>query len=257
MVKVVIAEYSGVCFGVRRALDMLESSVEQSKKEARTAVMLGPLIHNPKTVEKYNEKGVKVVALEDIEEGSIVVVRSHGITSSVEKDLLNIPGISVMDTTCPYVKRIHQLVKTKSSEGFAVIVMGNQYHSEVKGIASRIDGSHIVISPDSESVKDGLLVDFVKKHKKICLVAQTTSRPVSYEKLIKKIRDIIKKEGKIKFEAVHTICVATLKRQDAAEEVASRVDAVVVLGGHNSSNTSKLFTAVSYTHLTLPTKRIV
>jgi (E)-4-hydroxy-3-methyl-but-2-enyl pyrophosphate reductase len=244
LVKVVEAQYSGVCFGVRRALDILESSAVQAREEKRTAVMLGPLIHNPRVVEKYGKEGIKVVDLENIEEGSIVVVRSHGVTKEVEEKLSDIENVLVMDTTCPYVKRIHQLVSVKSEEGFAVIVMGDRDHSEVEGISSRITGEHMVISPEPDKEDFIELGGFILKNRLIYLVAQTTSRPSSYEKLIKKIREIAKGDAGIKFEFARTVCTATLRRQDAAGEMASRVDAVVVVGGRNSSNTSKLFSVV-------------
>jgi len=244
LVKVVTAQYSGVCFGVRRALEILDSSVEQSKKENRTAVMLGPLIHNPRVVEKYGKEGVKVISLEEVCDGSIVVIRSHGITKEVEENLQNIEGITVMDTTCPYVKRIHQLVSAKSNEGFAVIIMGDKNHSEVEGITSRINGHFLVVSPELNSEIEDELTAFIKKHKSIYAVAQTTSRPVNYDRLIKKIKEISIKESGRQFDFGKTVCTATLKRQDAAGELASRVDAVVVIGGSNSSNTTKLYLVV-------------
>ncbi len=243
MVKVVTAEYSGVCFGVRRALKMLERSVKQAEDENRKAVMLGPLIHNPRVVDQYGKKGVEVVSLEDVCSGSIVVVRSHGITLDIEKKLQEMDEITVMDTTCPYVKRIHQLVSMRSEEGFSIIVMGDKDHSEVKGIASRIKGDYIVVSPDFSDEGEKLLAEFIKNHHKIFAVAQTTSRPSNYNKLLKKVRKLSIGSGG-SFDFAKTVCTATLKRQDAAGELASRVDAVVVVGGGNSSNTAKLFAVV-------------
>ncbi len=244
MIKVLTAEYSGVCFGVRRALEILEESVCLSKAENKKVVMFGPLIHNPRVVESYLAQGVEVSDINGIKDNTIVVIRSHGIVSDDENVLKGKKNISIMDTTCPYVKRIHQLVMQRSLSGYAVIVMGDENHSEVKGITSRIKGDYIVVPAELNSAIEMSLSKFVLSHKKIYLVAQTTSVPSNYEKLIKKIRNIVQEIKDIHFEAARTVCKATLQRQDAAEELASRVDAVVVIGGKNSSNTSKLFSVV-------------
>jgi (E)-4-hydroxy-3-methyl-but-2-enyl pyrophosphate reductase len=244
LVKVIAAQYSGICFGVRRALEILERSAKQGETERRTVSMLGPLIHNPRVVNKYGEKGVNVVSLKDVCFGSIVVIRSHGITEDVQNKLENIENISIMDTTCPYVKRIHQLVIAKSEEGFAVVVMGDASHSEVEGITSRIRGDFIVIPPERDKDIDAQLNEFIKKHRKIFVVAQTTSRPVNYDKFLNRIRKTCEKSDDVKFDFAKTVCTATLKRQDAAGELASRVDAIIVIGGSNSSNTAKLYSVV-------------
>jgi 4-hydroxy-3-methylbut-2-en-1-yl diphosphate reductase len=241
---VIVAENSGVCFGVRRALDLLEESVNKADAEKRKAVMLGPLIHNPRVVEDYAERGVDVREIGEIPENSIVVVRSHGITVQVEELLENIAGISVVDTTCPYVKRIHQIVEKKSFGGYAVIILGDRDHSEVQGITSRIKGPFIVISPSEVSEKQEQIEKFISEHRKIYAAAQTTSRPSIYENLLKKIRKYIDHRPGFVFESAQTICNATFKRQDSARELATRVDAMIVLGGANSSNTMKLFQVV-------------
>lgn len=243
--KVIVAENSGVCFGVRRALDLLEESVKKADDEKRKAVMLGPLIHNPRVVENYAAKGVEVKDIETVPQNSIVIVRSHGITASAENTLEKIAGIDVVDTTCPYVKRIHQLVEKKSSSGYAVIVLGDRDHSEVQGITSRIRGQFIVVSPAEITEKWSEIEKFINEHNRMYCVAQTTSRPSNYANLLKKIRKTIGQRKGVTFESAQTICTATFKRQDSARELAARVDAMVVLGGENSSNTMKLFQVVA------------
>jgi 4-hydroxy-3-methylbut-2-enyl diphosphate reductase len=241
---VIVAENSGVCFGVRRALDLLEESVKTADKEKRKAVMLGPLIHNPRVVKEYASRGVDVKEIGEIPENSIVVVRSHGITVQVEELLENIAGITAVDTTCPYVKRIQQIVEKKSSDGYAVIVMGDRDHSEVQGITSRIKGPFLIVSPAETSEKWSEIETFIILHKKVYAVAQTTSRPAVYENLLRKIRKHANGRAGFVFESAQTICNATFKRQDSARELATRVDAMIVLGGANSSNTMKLFQVV-------------
>ncbi|HSW61566.1 MAG TPA: 4-hydroxy-3-methylbut-2-enyl diphosphate reductase [bacterium] len=240
----IVAENSGVCFGVRRALDLLEESVKKAEREKRKAVMLGPLIHNPRVVEKYAVKGVEVRDIGNIPEGCIVVVRSHGITLDAETVLQKIQGLAIVDTTCPYVQRIHQLVEKKSSGGYAVIVLGDRDHSEVQGITSRIKGDFLVVSPSEISEKWSEIEKFITYHKKIYCVAQTTSRPANYDNLLKKIRKSVEHKKDSVFESAQTICNATFSRQDSARELATRVDAMIVLGGKNSSNTMKLFQVV-------------
>lgn len=242
--KILVAENSGVCFGVRRALNLLDESVKKANEEKRKIVMLGPLIHNPRVVENYSKLGVSVADISTIPENAVVVVRSHGVTLDVEHVLSKIEGLSVVDTTCPYVKRIHQLVEKKSTDGFSVIIMGDKDHSEVKGITSRVSGEFMITSPAITAEAEEELAEFVDKFKKIYAVAQTTSRPSNYEFMLKKIRKLTGNRKGIVFEAAQTICTATLRRQDSAGELASRVDTMVVVGGKNSSNTTKLFQVV-------------
>ena len=241
--KVLVAEYAGVCFGVRRALDLLEESVEKANGSGSMVVMLGPLIHNPRVVENYSEKGVNVVDVDSTPEEGVVVVRSHGVTKQVEDRLEEKEALKIVDTTCPYVKRIHQLVEKRSSQGIAIIVMGDKNHSEVEGITSRINGPFLVVSPELSEVSLEKMRDFLEEHDKVFVVAQTTSRPVNYEKLVSEVKKMIPERKKV--DVSQTICTATLKRQDSARELSSRVDAIVVVGGKNSSNTSKLFQVVS------------
>ena len=240
--EVIVAEYAGVCFGVRRALELLEESVEKATENNEKVVMLGPLIHNPRVVERYSQKGVEVVDVERTPHEGVVVLRSHGVIKQAQDRLEENKALEIVDTTCPYVKRIHQLVEKRSSQGIAVVVMGDANHSEVEGITSRINGPFLVVSPNLCDETKDKLEKFLKEHDKVFVVAQTTSRPGNYEKLIKEIKKTCDRK---QVDVSQTICTATLKRQDSARELSSRVEAIVVVGGKNSSNTSKLFQVVS------------
>ena len=121
--KITVADNSGVCFGVRRAFSLLEEAVENAKKSGIKVFMLGPLIHNPRVIAQYAEKGVEVVDTNSIRPDSCVVIRSRGITKDERAQLDKFSGITLVDTTCPYVQRIHQLVEKRSEEGFAVLIM--------------------------------------------------------------------------------------------------------------------------------------
>ena len=243
--KITVADNSGVCFGVRRAFSLLEEAVENAKKSGMKVFMLGPLIHNPRVIAQYAGKGVDVIEIDSIRENSCVVIRSHGITKDERAQLDKFKGITLVDTTCPYVQRIHQLVEKRSAEGFAVLIMGDREHSEVRGITSKISGEFFVIHPSEFDSKSRELAEFIKAHTRIFAVAQTTSRPSNYDFLLKKVRKTVADMPGYRFIAAETICTATLKRQDSAGELAKKVDSMVVIGGKNSSNTSKLFQVVS------------
>ena len=243
--KITVADNSGVCFGVRRAFSLLEDAVTNAKTSRKKVVMLGPIIHNPRVIAQYAEKGVEVTDTDSIEPDTCVVIRSHGITKEERAQLDRFSGITLVDTTCPYVQRIHQLVEKRSAEGFAVLIMGDREHSEVRGITSKITGDFFVIHPSEFDTKYGELFSFIMPHDKIFAVAQTTSRPANYDFLLKKVRKIVATMPWHRFIAAETICTATLKRQDSAGELAKKVSSMVVIGGKNSSNTSKLFQVVS------------
>lgn len=243
--KVLVAENSGICFGVKRAFSLLEESTEEALKIGRRVVMLGPVIHNPRVISDYAERGVDVVDIDSVPANSVVVVRSHGVTAQTEQILQTIENVKIIDTTCPYVQRIHKLVAKQSAEGCAILVMGDKNHSEVEGITSRISGDFFVIHPSEFEGKEQELRDFLKNHKTVFAVAQTTSRPSNFEHLLKLSRGLVRDLPDHKILSSETICTATLKRQDSARELANRVDVMVVIGGKNSSNTSKLLQVVS------------
>jgi len=241
MVKVKTAEKAGVCFGVQRALELLENAVQKGKEENKRVVMLGPLIHNPRLIESYAEIGVDVVSIESVQEECIVVIRSHGVTEEEEIYLRSLKNVEIIDTTCPFVKKIHNLVAKKSDEKYGVIVFGDELHSEVTGIISRIHADYedyLVIPPGNFEILD----DFPENHEKIFLVAQTTQR----NEIFLELKSLLERKMKGKlFEYKNTICDATMHRQEAAAALAKDVDAMIVIGGRNSSNTSKLFKIVS------------
>lgn len=243
--KITVADNSGVCFGVRRAFSLLEEAVANAEKDGLKVVMLGPLIHNPRVIAQYAEKGVEVVDTDSVKPDSCVVIRSHGITKEERSKLDGFSGITLVDTTCPYVQRIHQLVEKRSADGFAVLIMGDREHSEVRGITSKITGDFFVIHPSEFDSKSEELAGFIRAHDRIFAVAQTTSRPANYDFLLKKVRKTVATMPCHRFIAAETICTATLKRQDSAGELAKKVASMVVIGGKNSSNTSKLFQVVS------------
>ncbi len=244
MPKVRTATYAGVCFGVKRALELLNEALELGKRESRPVLMFGPLIHNPRVIESYRARGVSVVDRDGIRDHSVVVIRSHGITRDEERYLARFADLRIVDTTCPFVRRIHTLVTERSTAGWAIVVLGDIDHSEVQGFVSRIDGPYFVhpTAPNPAALKE--LDTFLRSHDKYFAVAQTTSQPAHFKELLDRMATVCR-ETESRFEHQNTVCDATYQRQNAALELARAVDAMVLIGGKNSSNTAKLFAIIT------------
>lgn len=238
------ATYAGVCFGVKRALELLDEALALGAKEGRPVQMFGPLIHNPRFIESYRQKGVELVEQEGIRDHSVLIIRSHGITRDEEQYLKRFADLRVIDTTCPFVRRIHTLVDERSKAGWAIVVLGDMHHAEVKGFVSRIDGPYCVHPPDFSDTALAGLDRFLREHDKFFAVAQTTVRPTHFKELLDRMGALCR-ETRCRFEHQNTVCDATFQRQNAALELARSVEAMVVIGGKNSSNTAKLFAIIT------------
>lgn len=221
--KVIVAEQAGVCFGVRRALDLVNKEAQQ-RDELST---LGPLIHNPQVVKMLEEQGVRVV--KDVAEAKVcVVLPSHGVTREV-LGAAQEAGLEIVDATCPFVANVHKRARALAEGGYSVVVVGDEGHSEVKGIKSAAGGNTIVISSPEEV--DG----YSWQGKKVGVVCQTTKTPESFGEIVGKIAARAKE-----VQAFNTICYATQERQRAAAALAPQVDVMIVVGGRNSANTTRL-----------------
>ncbi len=225
--KVKIAKNAGFCFGVKRAMNMAWNELEERENGVYA---LGPLIHNKQAVSKYEEKGLKTVDdLNEIPSNESVIIRSHGVGESVYTRSES-KEITIIDTTCPFVKKIHNLAKDYSDKGYKIIVIGDKNHPEVIGINGWCKEDAIIIKTLNE-IDD---IDF-DLNKKYCVVSQTTINPELYnsivDKLSKTLDDVIYK---------NTICSATKERQQSARELSNEVDCMIVIGGKHSSNTQKL-----------------
>ena len=223
--KVIQAESVGFCYGVRRAMDGIVQAARESGKPIYT---LGPLIHNPQVIEKLESQGVKSVNdLSEIPAGSTVVMPSHGVSKSV-MDRAKESGLDVIDLTCPFVAKVHRLAEQLSKEGYQVVILGDDGHTEVRGIVSRAGEDAVVLS-DAED-----LVDY-KLENRVGLVAQTTQTMEAYEALACELSARVQE-----LRAYNTICNATADRRNAALMLAGEVDVMVVVGGRNSANTRRL-----------------
>ena len=229
MREVTTAKSAGFCFGVRRAVDMVYA---EAKKDNRVFT-LGPIIHNEQVVKDLEKKGVKVIdSVNDINNGydATVIIRSHGVPEKVIKALRE-KNVNIVDATCPFVLKIHKIVKEASQNGKTIIIIGSDNHPEVEGIKGWCVNEPVVLESVEEA--ENYTVDGAKK---LCVVSQTT---FNYKKF-KDIVDILSKKS-YDIDVMNTICNATEERQTEAGTIARQSDAMLVIGGKHSSNTQKLY----------------
>ena len=228
--EVIVAKTAGFCFGVKRAVEQV---YEQIAKAENPVYTYGPIIHNEFVVKDLEKKGVCVLNTEEelsaLTDG-IVVIRSHGVGKHIY-DLLEAHHITVVDATCPFVKKIHRIVEKQTAEGRRVIIIGSPEHPEVQGIRGWGNDTTLVVEKP-EQIDDLLL----SKEEKLCIVSQTTFN-------YKKFQDLVEKFEKKGYDilVLNMICNATQERQVEARRIASEVDAMIVIGGKHSSNTQKLY----------------
>lgn len=230
--NVELAKTAGFCFGVKRAVDTVYQQIEQYRGEK--IFTYGPIIHNEEVIKDLRSHGVEV--LNDEEElktadADVVVIWSHGVAKYIY-DIMEERGITCVDATCPFVKKIHKIVAEKSAEGSYIVIVGNGEHPEVQGIRGWA-GEQVTVVQTAEDAERFELPD---KDQKVCIVAQTT---FNYNKFKELVEIISKKRYDI--VVLNTICNATKERQTEARQIAARVDAMVVIGDKRSSNTQKLF----------------
>ena len=224
-----VAQSAGFCFGVERAVEMVEKTVREGKK----AVTLGPIIHNRHVVDRFTALGVREIAsVEDIPEGSAVVIRSHGVARAVYEEL-RARGLEVIDATCPFVERIHGIVEKAEAQGKTPVIIGTRTHPEIVGIAGWCDCPQVFET--AQELENWLESDKNRRNIPVCAVSQTTGNQL----LWKKCSEIIKKECTNR-EIFDTICRATEKRQSEAASLAAECDAMIVVGDPKSSNTAQL-----------------
>ena len=224
--KVILARHAGACYGVQRALDMAYAAI----CDGGTAYTLGPLIHNPQVVSELEARGVSVAeSLDEIDEG-IVIIRSHGVVPQVKSDAAA-KGLPIIDATCPHVARAQKAAAGLAEAGYQVIAVGEAGHPEVEGMkahAEAFDSECLVVAVPEE------LPDEIREP--VGIVVQTTQAREALDAVV----DALCKRG-IEPEVKNTICFATRQRQEAAAELADQVDAIVIIGGRNSSNTTRLY----------------
>ena len=227
--NVTVAKSAGFCFGVSRAVELVEHSAGQGGR----TLTLGPIIHNRHVVERFEKMGVRVIEQpEDASAGDTVIIRSHGVSRDVYKRL-EAQGATIIDATCPFVKRIHKIVSQAEQEGKLPIIIGTPTHPEVEGIAGWCTWCKVFA--DAESLENWVREEAIPADLPVCMVSQTTST----EFLWKKCVQFAKKQFTY-LQTFDTICRATECRQREASELSQRCGAMVVVGDLKSSNTGRL-----------------
>ena len=227
--QIILAKTAGFCFGVDRAVEMVNESVRRGNKTAT----LGPIIHNRHVVERFLEQGVRELdSPEQAEPGETVIIRAHGVPEQVQQALCA-RGVPVLDATCPFVKKIHTIVKNETQKGRKIIIFGSPAHPEVEAIASFCCEPVIVQSP--EELENWLTQEPQRRKMPLSMVSQTTSS----QKMWKSCAEIAKKVC-TNCEIFDTICRATEMRQEEAAILSQKCDAMVVVGDARSSNTGRL-----------------
>ena len=230
--EVKLAKTAGFCFGVKRAVDCVYEQIKNnaSGKEIYT---YGPIIHNDEVINDMKEKGVYVLTTKEellnLTDG-IIIIRSHGVAKDIY-EIIKQKGLELVDATCPYVKKIHRIVEEKSKAGYDIVIIGNENHPEVIGIKGWSHSQTTIIGTQvqAEAYDNNL-------EKKICIVSQTTFNYNKFKYLV----EIISKKG-YDILVLNTICSATQERQEEARQMSGEVDAMIVIGDKNSSNTQRLF----------------
>lgn len=221
--EVILADDYGFCYGVKRAIRIAKSSVELSKR----VCTLGPIIHNPQMVKSLADEGIGIVdKVNEMDRGKIII-RSHGVGPSVYNEI-QAKGLELADATCPHVKKAQMSAKTLADEGFEVIIVGEKNHPEVKSIKEWAGEKSLVLCTTEEA-------NAIPFTSKLGIVAQTTFSGEEFNKIV---GILLEKSHDIRI--LRTICTATDKRQSAAVKLAQSVDLMLVIGGRNSANTTRL-----------------
>lgn len=225
MSNICVAESAGFCFGVKRAIEMAYEAIGVEPK----LYSYGQLIHNKTVTDDLASKGLEIVeSLDGLTEGTLLI-RSHGVGKALY-DEAEAKGLKILDGTCPFVKKIHNIVHDKLAEGMGIIIVGDGTHPEVIGINGWCENAAVILE-DEEAAK----TKEIPEKEKYAVVVQTTFRQAKFDKIL----EILQDRG-VNMEIHNTICSATEKRQTEAEELSKTVDKMIVIGGKNSSNTQKL-----------------
>jgi len=220
---VILAEKAGFCFGVQRAINTAFKAAGDRK-----VYCLGPLIHNPQEVSRLREAGVETVEdFSKLKSGDSLIIRSHGVPPAVLASARE-KGLTIIDLTCPFVAKAQQHAQSLSREGYQVVVVGEKKHPEVQSILGYAGESSVVLEQSGD-------IDQVRLQGRLGVVAQTTQ---SYGNFSEIVLRLLRLSNELK--VFNTICSSTKERQDATQVLAARVDVMIVVGGRNSANTSRL-----------------
>ncbi|MBQ8684886.1 MAG: bifunctional 4-hydroxy-3-methylbut-2-enyl diphosphate reductase/30S ribosomal protein S1 [Clostridia bacterium] len=222
--EIIVANSGGFCRGVKRAVDTAMSI------DPENTYIFGEIIHNPEVVQKITERGIVTVGrLDDVPQGATLIIRSHGVGKAIYEECAR-RNIKVVDCTCEFVRRTQKIISEQYASGKTIVIVGEKTHPEVIGLNGWCDNTAFIFSSPEEDFS-------ILPQKECVIVAQTTYSKENFEKIIKILNDT---RGKT-VEVFQTICYTTIGRQNEASELAKKCDAMLVIGGLNSSNTNKLY----------------
>ena len=227
--NVTIAKLAGFCFGVDRALKIVYNEVETSKKIAT----YGPIIHNDAVVSDLKKHGVRIVNdISELQKDETVIIRSHGVPESVYTNI-KLRGNSYIDDTCPFVSKIHKIVREKSKAGYTILIAGDRLHAEVMGIIGHCVGDSVLVFANAQELSN--ILQGIPTDQRVAIVSQTTFNTTIWNAC----KRVFSKYSNI--EVFETICNATSERQSESIELAKVSDVMLIVGDKNSSNTKKLY----------------
>jgi 4-hydroxy-3-methylbut-2-enyl diphosphate reductase len=222
---VIVADNAGFCFGVKRAIKLANETLDEAQGDVQA---LGPLIHNPQVVGSFQKRGLRVAnSLEEIATGATVVIRSHGVGPDVKAGV-EAKGLKVVDTTCPFVTKAQWYAAKLIEDGYKVVVIGDAKHPEVVGIVAHTGGKAIVLNTVAEA-------EALKFIGRLGVVFQTTHSILHVQDVV---GALLKRSKEVR--VFNTLCGATTAMQKTAVELAPDVDAMVIVGGRLSANTTQL-----------------
>lgn len=225
--RVLLAKRIGFCFGVRRAIEMAEAALGRYRK----AYSLGPIIHNTQVVERLARKGLRPIGDAGAVRQGAVVISSHGI-SPRRAAAIRSQGLTVIDTTCPFVSKAQALARSLSKAGYTVIIVGEKGHPEVRALVDFVSGPVHVVRDERQAARLRL-----GRSAKVSIISQTTQ---SVGRFLG-VAAVIRKKRPREVKVVNTICQDVRQRQAAAEALAREVDAIFIVGGRHSANTKRLY----------------
>jgi len=229
--QIIVSKHIGFCSGVKRCVKLAEEYINKGYK----VFAYGELLHNEKEIERLKKLGLEVIEdieeLKKINENVVLVIRTHGIENNIYEEICKLENITIIDGTCPIVKKNQNIINEWTNKGYDAIIYGNIQHPEIKALVSYIapNTRYYIINSSNE-------IENINLSDKMILIAQTTKETQEYDKIIEKL----KKFSNIKI--FYSICKETISREKETEELSKQVDCVVVVGGKNSANTKKLVT---------------
>ena len=227
--EIIIGKNAGFCYGVQRAVD---KALEEAEKDV--IYCLGEIVHNQNVLDSLKRVGVCFINNLEESEGN-TIIRAHGVPKEVYMEAEN-KKIKLIDLTCPSVLKIQKLAEEYSKKGYFIIIVGKANHPEVVGIKSRVESDYRILDNKSEIFE---LLNIINSKKKILLISQTTHSSKKFDEIVEELKNKIKND--VALEIKKTICPSTEIRQKETEEIAKKVDMMIIIGDKRSSNTNKLY----------------